>query len=825
MQVSAQSRKKHSNMDSLSGHLKVVLRKLRREKRYAFINIAGLSLAVACCLILALYLRSELTFDRHFEGSDDIYRIVEEFDNRGQLDAFARTGASLGYLMKDDFEEVVDYVAFTAFPPIMLRHEDRGFFWSRAYRVTSNVFDVFSHDIVYGDPQGDWSERRGIAVSETFARRYFGSENPVGKVITSDLVGPQPIALVFADLPDNTHLKYDVLLPFAQTPDTMGSIFQQRQQLWSTPAYTYLVMEEGFDPAKFDRLAADFYARHMAPQGTLGGMSMRYWLEPLPNVHLFSDVQRDEPGGNLAYVYAFAAVALFILGVACINYTNLATAQSVSRAREVGMRKILGAHRGTLMLQFIAEALLFSVLATLLGIALVEILLEFTSLNQLLGKSLRLDFIDEPALAGWIALACVSVGLLSGLYPAIYLSSWAPVASLVSGSVAGRRNVYLRQALVLVQFTVSIAVIAGTLLMAKQMRYLSELELGFDEENRIVVDLVGADLIQDLPVIREELERNPNVLGVAAHEQLLGRLENMRASLVENNAGVTEPMTINVSRVDEHFLDTMGISIKTGRGFASEMADKSSGAIVNEALVRARGWSDPLGKQIFDSQNGPRRVIGVMEDVHFQSLHTTIDPLVYVLFDDAWDAMRPQQRAIARRYLTVNVAAGGIRETLAWLEQRFAELDPRQPFQFRFLDDSLDELYQSEENLMTLIASFAGVSVFIACLGLFGLASFTTEQRKKELSIRKVLGASALEIVQLVSGNVLLLILAGGLVGSLGAYLAVDRWLLGFAYRTEVGFAAFALAIAAALAVAYLTVALQSFRTAQADPVDALRYE
>jgi putative ABC transport system permease protein len=811
-------------MDNLAGHIKVVLRKLRREKLYAFINLAGLSLAAACCLILALYLRSELTYDRHFEGNQNIYRIVEEFDNRGQLDAFARTGAALGYLMKQDFEEVVDYVAFAPIPSIMLRHDDQGFFWDTVYRTTPNVFDVFSHDIVYGDPQIDLSERRGIAVSETFARRYFGAENPIGEVITSDVMEPLPITLVFADLPENTHLKYDVLLPVVQTADTMGSIFQQRQQLWQTPFYTYLVMEDGFDPADFDRLAADFYNRHMAALANLQGMAMRYWLEPLAQVHLFSDVQRDQPGGNLAYVYAFGAVAVFIMVIACINYTNLATARSVNRGREVGMRKILGANRGTLMTQFIAEALVFSLFATILGVALVEILLEFTSLSQLLGKPLGLDIVGEPELAGWLALACVSVGILAGVYPAIYLSSWAPIASLVSNNAAGRRNVYLRQCLVLVQFAVSIAVIAGTLLMAKQMRYLSELELGFDEENRIVIDLVGGDLIRDVPVIREELLTNPNVLAVAAHEQILGRLEDMRAAAVENNAGIAEPMTINVSRVDERFLDTMGISIKTGRGFSTEMADRSSGAIVNEALVRARGWSDPIGKQIFDA-SGPRRVIGVMEDVHFQSLHAVIDPLVYVPFDDDWEAIPARQGAVMRRYLTVSIAGGGVRETLAWLEQRFRQFDPRHPFQFRFLDDSLDELYQSEENLMTLIGSFAGVSVFIACLGLFGLASFTTEQRRKELSIRKVLGASTLEIVQLVSGNVLLLILAGGLIGSLVAYLAIDRWLLGFAYRTDIGIAAFALAIVAALAVAYLTVALQSFKTAQADLVDALSYE
>src|SRR5690606_2813023 len=243
-------------------------------------------------------------------------------------------GAPLGYMMKADFEEVVDYVAFSSLPSLMLRHEDQRFFWDRLYRVTPNVFEVFRHDIVYGDPSAALVDGREIAVSESFARRYFGEENPIGEVITSDVLGPLTIALVFADLPENTHLKYDLLVPFRQTPENMGSIFQQRQQLWQTPSFTYLQMEEGFDPADFDRIAADFYDRHMAPLATLQGISMRYWLEPLSDVHLFSDVQRDLPGGNLAYVYAFAAVAVFIMLIACINYTNLATARSVKRARE-----------------------------------------------------------------------------------------------------------------------------------------------------------------------------------------------------------------------------------------------------------------------------------------------------------------------------------------------------------------------------------------------------------------------------------------------------------------------------------------------------------
>ncbi|MGW8370414.1 MAG: FtsX-like permease family protein, partial [Gammaproteobacteria bacterium] len=591
----------------------------------------------------------------------------------------------------------------------------------------------------------------GIAVSETFARQYFGEENPVGQIMLSDVLGPLPIALVFADLPENTHLKYDVLLPRSQTAQTMGSVIQQQQQLWQTPNFTYLVMQEGFDPREFDRLSTDFFERRMAPLATVNGASMRYWLEPLARVHLFSDVQRDLPGSSLAYVYAFAAVAIFIMVIACINYMNLATARSVRWAREVGMRKILGANRAALMTQFIVEAVVFALLATVFGAVIVEVLFQFSSINQLLGKSLTIDFLSNPQLAGWLLLFGISIGALSGLYPAVYLSSWAPVASLVSSNSAGRRNVRLRQGLVLVQFTISVAVIASTLLMSRQMHYLSSLDLGFARENRIVIDLVGADLIQDVPVIREELLSRPNVLGVASHEQILGHLEDMRSARVETIDGSFENVTINVSHVDEHFLDAMGIGVVSGRDFSKRLiTDLGKSAVVNEAFVRMMGWDDPIGKSIFDGQNGQLRIIGVMQDAHFQSLHNVIDPLAYVLFDDNFESLPPPQRAVMRRYLTVNVAGDGIRETLAALDDSFREFDPGHPFVFRFLDDSLNQLYESEDNLMTLIAMFAGVSVFIACLGLFGLASFTTEQRRRELSIRRVLGASPLQIIQLV---------------------------------------------------------------------------
>jgi putative ABC transport system permease protein len=805
-------------MYNLKNYFKISIRNLYREKTYALINLSGLSFAIACCLILAMYLRSEMTYDQHFEDHQNIYRIVEEFNNKGQLDAFAKTGSELAPLLASDYNEIESFVRFWPNPSLLISHQDNAYFWKNSYSTDSNIFNVFSHDIIYGDPATAMTEPRSAAVSESFSQRYFGDDNPVGKIITTEQGDKITIRLVFADLPENTHLKYDIL--FSRQPRNLG-IERQRRSLWSTPLMTYLVLPESFNLTHTDSMFEDFYTKHMAATGEAQSMSMRYWLEPLADIHLYSNLQRDLPSGNLYYLYALMAVALFIIIVACINYTNLATARSTRRAKEVGMRKILGANRELLMIQFIAEALFFAILSMVIGIVIVELLFVLAPIEHYLGSNLGFNIIEEPQIMGWLLLFTLIIGLVSGLYPALYLSSWAPLSAMVGNSNSGKGNFHIRQFLVLVQFTVSIAVIACTLIMVEQMQFLSNKSLGFNKDNQIVIRMVGSNLLRKVPILKTELLKHPNINAASMHDQMLGSLESMGAFAVENRDGVIEANTINLTQVDSDFFTTLKIKLLIGRDFNQRLlTDTTTSFIVNESMVRTMGWTNAIGKHIVGG-----RVIGVVEDFHFQSLHNVVDPLAIKLFNDDWSSISQRRGALAQRYLTINISAGKSRETLSYIESQFADFDPKHPFEFKFLDDSLDALYQAEDKLLKLISIFSGICIFIACLGLFGLASFATEQRSKEISIRKILGASASQIILILSSSILKLVLVAGLIASVIAYLVMEQWLNGFAYRIDVDGLAFFLSTALVMLVAYITVALQSIKTALADPVDALRYE
>jgi len=817
-------------------YLKIAWRSVYREKLYALINIAGLGLAIACCIVLALYLESELTYDRHNELHERIFRIDNEFSIGGGEDRFAVTSAVLGQMLAETYPEVQDYVRFRPAAQgdastILLRHEEDAYYWENVYFADDNVFEIFTHEIVYGDPATALADPRSVAVSESFARRYFGDANPIGETIMTDSGNPNTITLVFRDLPDNTHMKYDALfsynVDFLQTPQNTT---QRRQALMGVGIYTFLLMPEDYDPQDFNTIVDDFYQRNMADLLQTAGGSWRAWLEPLAGIHLNADVGYDHPTGNRYYIYGFAAVGLFILAVACINYVNLATARATRRARAVGIRKILGVNRWSLVAQFIGEAMLFAVLGAVVGVMLVEVVLTFAPLETLIDKRLELDLIGEPWLAGVILAFSLVLGTVAGLYPAVYLSSWAPLTALVGENRASKGNVLFRQILVFAQFAISISVIAATLLMAAQMRFIQNKSLGFSPENRLIVTVRGVDLIEQLPAIISDIETDSRILGATTSPLIMGQTFPINVLGFEGADGVIERITVSHMPVGDDFLEVMNMQLVAGRDFSQRLlTDVGQSVIVNEAMVRRMGWDEPLGKQALVPGGaagvGQGRVIGVVSDFNFQSLRTSVAPLAMYQFSDNFENVAEINRPFVRRFLVLNVAGEGIGGTLRMLEDKFAQVDPEHPFEYRFLDDSLDELYVSEQNLMQLVAIFAGVCILIACLGLYGLSAFTTEQRTKEIGIRKVLGASSLQIILLLARNILLLVLAGAVVASIGAWFAIDEWLAGFAYRADVDPMVFVLSTIVAAAVAFLTIALQSFGTARADPAHALRYE
>lgn len=818
----------------MSPSIKIALRALYREKRYAAINIVGLALALACAIVLALYLRFELTYDRHHVLHDRIYRVVNEFTIGGKPESFALTSAVLGPLLAEEYPDVQAYVRFRPTgnnSPVLIRAGDDARYWNRVYFATDNVFEVFTHEILEGDPGTALDDPSSVAVSETFARRYFGDESALGRIVTTDANRPLTITLVFADLPENSHLKYDVLLSmnaeFMRTPEDTST---RRAALFGVQDYTYLVMPERYDVRAFDAISADLFERHMASIAAAANASWRAWLQPLPDIHLGSDVGYDQPTGNRYYLYGFAAVGVLILLIAAINYVNLSTARAAKRARNVGIRKILGSDRASLMLQFLGEAVLFSVLAGVAAVVLVEAVLALTPLEELIGRRLSLDVLDEPwQLAAILGVSAV-FGLLAGAYPAVYLSAYAPLTALVGRTRTGKRNARFRQVLVFIQFAMSIVVIASTLLMAAQIRYLSERDLGFDEENRVIVTLRGVDLLERAPALIEELKSDSRVLGVTTSATIMGRNLPISALGIENNTGVIDAITISHMPVGRDFLQVMGMKLTAGRDFSQRLlTDVGATAIVNEALVRTMGWDEPLGKRL-QLPNGTGgitagRVIGVVADFNFKSLHTEIEPLVmYPLVDD-YSSVDELQRPFVTRLLIVNFARESLADGLRMLQAKLAAADPRRPFEFEFLDDSLRALYDSERKLAVLLGVFAAICILIACLGLFGLASFTTEQRTKELGVRKVLGATPMQLLWLLSRTMLLMIVGASVVASLVAYIAVDEWLRGFAYRAPIDPLVFGEAALAATLVAFVTLALQSHRSVREDPVEALRHE
>ena len=817
-------------------YLKITLRNFYRQKLYALINVFGLSLGFGCCLILTLYILGELSYDRHHDNHQRIYRVVNDYTFNGVSNMAAMSSPALGELLSTDYPDQIDsYVRFQrpggSQAGTVFRSGEDIYYWDNVYLVSLNVFDVFSHDILYGNPEGALDDGLSIAVSETFARTYFGDENPVGNTLSTDTADYR-VTLVFADLPQASHLKYDVLISLNRVSALPESEARLQQMLGNIGNYTYLLMNERFDESEFEGMFAAFTTNRVDAMARQFGLSdsfnARFWAQNLTDIHFDSGLEFDQPTGNVFYLFSFAGVAIFILAIACINYVNLATARSMQRAREVGMRKVLGAQRSQLIGQFLGESLFFVLLALVVSLSVVYLLIDNQLLGNLFGEQIYAEGMFTPQLLLWLVGLSLMVGILSGLYPAFYLSSVAPSVALsgdsgASGGSSGR----LRQALVFAQFTISIGIIASTLLMANQMRYVSSLGLGFDKENKILVPLRGADLIESLPALRNELATNPAILNVSTLQNIPGGQMGLLGMNVESQQGTMELQSFNVMQVGEDILPALGISLMEGRDFSQKyLTDVGTSMLVNETLVNQMGWDQPIGKRLETVAAGLNgRVIGVVEDFHYASLYQDVGPLIMLSQQPDFSNANTEQRSLFTRTMLLNVSGENLSQTLGFIRDLMQRFDPIHPFEFEFLDDRLAQLYVSEQNVLRLVTIFATICIFVSCLGLFGLASFTTERRTKEIGIRKVLGASSPQIIALLSRSIIVLILIGAVVASIASFIIINQWLSSFAYRDSIDPLVFLIAAVAAIVVAVVTVALQSMKTVTANPVVALRYE
>lgn len=817
---------------------KIALRTLARDKSYTIINVAGLAIAVACCLILGAYLRIELTYDQSHENHERIFRIVNEREINGKADRLPQTSPALGPMLKDEVPDVLEYVRFLGGGNSrnFLTHGADGAYWRDTYVADTNVFKVFTHKILYGDPNTALDSPTAIAISQTVARRYFGDRNPIGETLESD-GNPAQITLVFEDLPENTHFRYDALfsanLGLMNTPDNVNF---RRQQLFNVGVYTYLLMRPGYDPAQWAETSNAFYERNMKEIGDRVNARWRSWLQPLADIHLYSDLPNDVPTGNRYYLYGFIAVAVFMLLVACINYMNLATARAAKRAKEVGMRKILGSNRRALIVQFLAESLLLAVVAVLLGLLLVQLAFAFTPISNLFGKTLSLSFTETPQLYLWVVGLALLVGVGAGLYPAFYLSAAVPVTALVGGAKGGGRSSKLREGLVFVQFLISVTVIGCTLVMFAQMRYISSMSLGFERENRVNVTLRGSDTILSADAIRSELLTNPNVLGVSWMTVPFGTGRFGLAGIaLETNDGRMETTTVANIGVGPDFLDTMGLQLAAGRDVEDDVASAAGGGagaagvqireiVVNETLARTQHWENPIGKRFaIGQQEGT--VVGVVKDFNFRSVHEGVGAIAIYRRVENFAQVPPVLRMHEERTMVLNIAGRDVRSTLDSVGNTMRKFDPLHPFEFEFVDDSLERLYVADTRLTRLIAIFAGLCIFISCLGLFGLASFMAAQRTREIGVRKVFGARTGQIITLLAHRTVYLVLGAAVVAGVLAYVVMKAWLENFAFQTGINPLIFVAAALAGLAIAYSTVALQSMKAARAHPVKSLRYE
>lgn len=805
--------------------LKITLRNLYKDKFYAAVNIFGLAIGISCCLILGLYLYGELTYDRHHENHERIYRIARELTVDGATTPNDVTPLDMALLLQQDYPEIEEVTRFQNLSSTryLFRHEDAGYYWENVRLAEDNVFEVFTHEVVYGDAATALEDPFSIAVSESFAQQYFGNENPIGELISSETADYR-ITLVYKDLPQNSHIRYDALLSMNRLPPTPES--QRVNNLFNNSTYTYLLMPESMDQSRTGQILDDFYTRYMEDRAREYGTQVKFYAEPLKDVHYSSVAARGPQYGNWAYIFAMTSVAFFVLFVACINYMNLATARSTRRAKEVGMRKVMGAGKTQLVTQFIGESVMFTLAALCISLLAVYITTQFMPANLLMGKSIDLGLLWQPGSLLAITTMVVLVGVVSGMYPAFYLSTIQPIASVRGSKNSGASGVVVRKGLVFLQFIITIGVISSTLLMYRQMQFIENLSLGFEKENKLILNVVGADQIMRIPVFAAELERHPGVIEIASINGLPGQVNSSQTIPTQNNEGFRETQLFNRAWVGHNYLDVMNLELVTGRNFSDEIAtDVMEAAIVNETAVRQLGWDNPIGKELGYDGQPTMQVIGVVKDFNFDDLRTEIQPILMTMDQRDFSRMDLLNQQVSATNLVINISGTGIRDTVEFIEHKWREFDPIHPFDFQFLDDTLAEMYQSEEQQMQLLGIFSGLCIFISGLGLFGVSAFNTSQRTREIGIRKVMGASSSQILILLFRSTMALVVTAALVASCLSYLLISRWLDEFQYSDQINLMAFVIATSAAIAIAFLTIALQSMKTVRANPIKALRYE
>jgi len=794
----------------LRNYIIIAYRNFSRNKGNSFINIFGLGTALLCCIVIFLYMRQELTYDHFHPDSDRIYRLTVEEINRRGARYFATSSPPMGPALVQSFSEIEQAVRFRFTDSNIIRYKNRQFYEYNVAYADSTLLGIFDFPLALGDPETALRDVNSILLTAPMARKYFGNENPLGKSLVLDNRKTLTVTGVFEPIPANTHLDFDCIISFDTFEVPYGYPVTLESWGWVS-FYTYVKLSDQAEREKLEAQFRDFLITNMGEE--VGGNRILH-LQPLDEVYLTPDLSNagvDLKVGNIGYVYGMGTVAIFLLIIACFNYMNLSTAQAMRRSREVGVRKTLGADRGSLIFQFIVESMLLSTVAATLALLVVQPFLELVS--TFLGVSLQLQQDDYlPVYLLFLGVA-MFVGLAAGFYPSFLLSGFRPSRAL-KGETENRTAAFdLRKVLVVLQFSIAILLIAGSIIIRKQIRYMQQKDLGFNEEQVAVLHMDARELTRRYRTIKNQLEANPNVIGASLGGGLLdGR--NGSVPIYPHGGEDPEGYPMNIYGVHFGYFETLGIEIVEGRSFDKSFStDSADGIVVNRAAVRAFGWDDPLGKELQVGEIMDGRVIGVTENFHFASLHHEIQPLVMYIPPTNMEN------------LFVRLRPGNVNQVLGSLEQTWNRVVPDFPFSFVFMDDHLNRLYQSDRRFYRLMTAFTFLTILIACLGLYGLINFFIEQRTKEIAIRKILGASIPNITMLLSKRFLLMVLIANAIAWPAIWLATERWMQNFAYRTDPGIGVFVLAGLSALAVAWITLSYRTLKAATVNPVESLRNE
>lgn len=811
------------------------IRVLLKNKFYSFLNIFGLAIGLSVAMIILLYVQSDLTFDQHHKNYSDIYRIEANYKIGEKDDRFALTSRAIGPILSQELPEILSYTRFQGIPQQLFRMGDRRIYQDNLYFADSTVFQVFTHEFIYGDPETALDAANTIVLTESTARKFFGNANPINELMKTDNLTLK-VTGVIKDLPDNVHLTFDGLI--SDVTNTSGQppvTAQQRQgQLWNIQLYTYILLPKGYDAQLIRNKWPELYDKHMKAIGDRLNASFTPMITPLDEVHFNSTLQYDLPTGNKAYTRAFTAIGIFILLLASINYMNLATARATSRSKEVGVRKVLGSTRTKLVSQFLSESIVITFFSMLLAILMVNLILHGTNINSLMDKDLQLDFVNNRLLLFGSLGITVFIGVVSGLYPAFYLSAISVLKAMKGAVKSGPKSVFLRKALVTFQFFVSIGVVISTLLMNNQISFMRNKDLGFNKDNVIVVPMRDTTVRNRTDLIKAELLQNPDFVGITdalgvgisgnVGNSLLGAGKQLLT--MDGSDTVLVQETVSRLNIGKDYVKAMQMEIVAGRDFdETKPTDITRGVLVNEALVKKMGWTEPIGKRIGQAGSSAQnlaRVIGVVKDFHAFSLHTKVEPTVMFRYR----ITNPQAQFFPS--FLINVKAGTTQRSLDYLERRFTELDPNHPFEYQFLDIRAKQLYEADQKQSRLTGILSYICILISCLGLLGLASFTTATRIKEIGVRKVLGATVPQLVFLIFRDIMFLVIAGFVVAAPVAYYFIDNWLLAFEYKMNLQTLILTAAAASgvlALIIAFLTVSFHSLKAARQNPVRALRYE